>query len=536
VVLFDERWRENIFIIVSLGSALQYVRCSLSRGAEGIAKQRMGRKKLFTQSFAAGQVFMLTNVVYSLVSVPLALSYLSLKEFGLWAVVMQVAGFLLLLDAGFSSGAGRLLIDVKDNRPSKAYGRIILSTFLMLLCGAIFAVLAGITIAGSLVSWMRISPELTVSANTLLIGQICIAALTLPSRVIGGCLVAHGRIDLLNVAFSVSLLIGLSAMGIALAAGAGLYALLWANAAAATYTIAATLVYSHNRKYLPRYTELGLPRWRDVSNVLRLSGNIFLNQIGHMILNVSQAILLGRFAGLESVGIWSVGSKLYNLILQAADKVIQSAGPLCSEMWARSEMFRFNFRMQQLKVLTWLACSLGAACLIAFNSPFISIWTSDKVVWDKGFNYLLALLFVLRSFSNMESIPIVASKVYKMYRFIPLCEAALFIGAAAILIPIMGIAGLLIAALLAVCVITMPYVIYCEYSRVGGENYSRALGFCAVALGCMPSIVAWWITSQLTDRVDLWIRLPVTTAMVLLSCVPIGWMTARRILTSRDPF
>ena len=87
----------------------------------------MTRKKLFSQSLAAGQLFLLGNIVYSIASVPLALSYLSIEEFGLWAVVMQTANFLLLLDAGFSSGAGRLLIDVKDKRPCKAYGRMVVT-------------------------------------------------------------------------------------------------------------------------------------------------------------------------------------------------------------------------------------------------------------------------------------------------------------------------------------------------------------------------------------------------------------------------
>lgn len=487
----------------------------------------MNRKKLFSQSLVAGQVFLASNVIYSLASVPLALSYLSVEEFGLWAVVMQTANFLLLLDAGFSSGAGRLLIDVKDNRPCKAYGRLVTATLGILCCAAALVVLVGLSAAEALVSWMRVSPDLSATAVTLLTGQILLVALTLPARTIGGCLVSHGRIDLLNLAFTVAMIISLAVMWASFRSGAGVYSLLWANGAGALYSIVATLVYAANRKYLPEQVELGLPKREDFCKVFRLSGNIFLNQIGGAILNVSQAIVLGRFAGLETVGVWSVGSKLYNLILQATDKLVQSAGPLCAEMWSRGETERFNHRFEQLKRLTLVACSIGAASLIGFNSQFIVVWTGNKVTWDTTFNCLLALLFAARSFTSMESIPIIASKAYRNYRFIPLIEATVFVGLAATLIPSCGIIGLLYAALAAAIIITLPYVIYRERSRLGYGNVKKGISFLSLFAGGLPVAVAWWTVSFEATKEDLLIGTANAALLVLISCVPIVFITWR---------
>lgn len=487
----------------------------------------MDRKKLFSQSVAAGQVFLVSNVIYSLASIPLALSYLSVAEFGLWSVVMQVANFLLLLDAGFSSGAGRLLIDVKDHRPCKAYGRLFVSTLVILLCAASLALLLGLAMAENLVHWMRVPADLGRPAFTLIAGQIIIAALTLPARTIGGCLVAHGRIDLLNVAFTIAMFTSLAAMWVAFRAGAGVYSLLWANGASAVYTVVATFVYASKRGFLPARAEWGPPEWADFTKVLHLSHNIFLNQIGGMILNVSQAILLGRFAGLETVGVWSVGSKLYQLILQATDKLVQSAGPICAEMWARGEISRFDHRFAQLKRLTLLAGSMGAAFLIAFNSQFIFVWTNNRVAWNEPYNYLLALLFAVRSFTTMESAPIIASKAYQSYRFIPLVEAFAFVGLATMLIPSYGIMGLLLSALAAAISITMPYVIYRERARVGAGSSRRSLGLCFLIAGCLPVATAWWATRVVAAQIDLWAGVGATALIVLTSCLPILWMTWR---------
>ena len=496
----------------------------------------MTRKKLFSQSLAAGQLFLLGNIVYSIASVPLALSYLSIEEFGLWAVVMQTANFLLLLDAGFSSGAGRLLIDVKDKRPCKAYGRMVVTTLSILSLASLIALLAGLALAKSLVNWMQISPNLSGPAVALITGQIIIAALTLPARVVGGCLVAYGRMDLLNVAFTVSLVVSLAAMWLAFRNGAGIYSLLWANGAGAAYTVLSTLAHALKRKYIPKRAELATPTLKDLRNVIGLSHNIFLNQIGGMVLNVSQALLLGRFAGLEMVGIWAVGSKLYNLVLQATDKMVQSAGPICSEMWARNEMLRFDLRIRQLRQLTFMAGSIGAASLIAFNSPFIAVWTGGRVAWNPACNYLLALLFFLRVVAATESVPIVVGKVYKAYRFIPLIEAAVFVSFATVLIPSNGIIGLLVAALVSALAISVPYVAYREASRVGRGQYKAGLKLSIWGAVCLPPAAAWLTRHFIAEKADTPFGIAASLTLVFFSCVPILLLTLRHIRSSEASF
>ena len=74
----------------------------------------MSRFRNFAQSLASGYVLLGVNVLYTLVSVPLALRYLSKPEFGLWGVTTMVAGYLALVDMGMSASVARLLIDQKD--------------------------------------------------------------------------------------------------------------------------------------------------------------------------------------------------------------------------------------------------------------------------------------------------------------------------------------------------------------------------------------------------------------------------------------
>lgn len=55
----------------------------------------MSRRANLTKALASGYGAMAVNVVFTLGSVPVALSYLSTAEFGLWALVSQLATYLL---------------------------------------------------------------------------------------------------------------------------------------------------------------------------------------------------------------------------------------------------------------------------------------------------------------------------------------------------------------------------------------------------------------------------------------------------------
>src|SRR5574337_1296470 len=106
----------------------------------------MSRFKRFAHSLVSGYALLAANILYTLVSVPLALHYLSTEEFGLWMLVTQVCNFnQIVIDLGMSGAVARILIDHKDDADSTAYGAVIQTGFLVLLVqGALMAVVGGL--------------------------------------------------------------------------------------------------------------------------------------------------------------------------------------------------------------------------------------------------------------------------------------------------------------------------------------------------------------------------------------------------------
>lgn len=89
----------------------------------------MSRLKNYTRSMMSSYSALAVAVLYNLAAVPLALHYLSKAEFGLWALTLQIAGYIALIDLGMGSSVTRILIDHKDNRTSGHYGGVIQSGF-----------------------------------------------------------------------------------------------------------------------------------------------------------------------------------------------------------------------------------------------------------------------------------------------------------------------------------------------------------------------------------------------------------------------
>src|SRR5687768_4197347 len=101
----------------------------------------MARLKHYVRSLGSGYLLLITNTLYALCSVPLALRYLADAEFGLWALVMQVIAYIALIDFGITAATSRILIDYKDK--AEEFGSILRTTTIVNLTQAALALGVG---------------------------------------------------------------------------------------------------------------------------------------------------------------------------------------------------------------------------------------------------------------------------------------------------------------------------------------------------------------------------------------------------------
>ena len=146
----------------------------------------MTRSKRFAHSLLSGYLLVGVNVVYTLISFPLGLHFLSKEEFGLWTAVMQVASLnLILIDLGMSGSIARILIDHKDEKNSSSYGTVILTGVLVLCVQAALIAALGSLLSFWLPDWMKIPEKFWRIFRILMMAQCMVLGVGYAGRIFG---------------------------------------------------------------------------------------------------------------------------------------------------------------------------------------------------------------------------------------------------------------------------------------------------------------------------------------------------------------
>lgn len=398
--------------------------------------------KFYLRSLSTGYGMLGIGAVCSLVSVPLALHYLSAEKFGLWTVVLQIAGYFALIDTGVSSSVGRLLIDHRTERPSREYGAIFWGGFFVLCVMALVVAAAGLCLLPFLPHMLRIDDALQPTFSVLAAVQIVITALSLPVRAVGQSVLSASRYDLIHLCLSASLLSNLAALWVAFMLGAGIYAFVWAGAAGLVVSAVLQLLAAIVQGTLPETGEHRLPTPREWRPLLGFARDVVFLQVGNTLVFSTQTVIVGSTLGLTSAATWAAGSKLFTLFLQVAGKVSEVAGPQMAEMHVSDEGARLAATLRKILAFTVLTAGAGALLLVVGNSVFVFVWTGGKIDWPYGASAFLGLWLVLSATANALTAHAVAQKRITRLRYVFLLEGICGTAIAWWIAPVGGLTGI----------------------------------------------------------------------------------------------
>lgn len=338
----------------------------------------MSRLKRFAHSLISGYVLLGANMVYTLASVPLALSYLSRKEFALWALATQVTSYIALVDFGLSASASRVLIDYKDRRSTGEYGSMVQTGALVGLTQGTLVMAVGLVVSFFIGPLLEIDQTLQHDFKWLMVGQCVLVAVGFYVRIVSHMLTAHQRYDIAN--YTSAGLFGLSfvVMWWCFEHGFGVYSTIWGLAVGTVASILVICLACSRLKFFPRQGEWGKPNWRAFKELFAFARDFFIFAVGAQMINASQIILLQRLSGLEAVATWSVCTRVFLVLSQVVSRVFDYSSAALAEMIVRQEMALLQKRFRE--IVTFSAClSVAAAAMLALcNSTFVSVWTSGR--------------------------------------------------------------------------------------------------------------------------------------------------------------
>ncbi len=449
----------------------------------------MSRFQQFVQGVGSSWLATLATVLYSLLSVPIALRYLTTEEFGLFVLLLQVAGYFTLVEIGMSAATARILIDYKDRPNDGGYGSVILTGAYVFFTQALIIVTVGLLAAPWIVGAIGVPDAFSDVATMLLRCLAVTSALSLSFRIYGSVLYANKRLDLINAFMGSNMLLGLVILAWILAAGGGLAGLVWLFAAQTIVPIFLSFFACHKLGFLPHKGSWGKPSIEKFRQLFRFGKDMFLVNVGIQVLEASQLIIVTRTMGLTAAAIWSVSTKLFSLVYQLITKIEGTAIVFFAEMMVRGESQRLSARFRQIYQLTAGVAVLALVGVVAINQPFISIWANSSLAWSVQLSGLMAVLVFLNVLTRCGADLIIHSKEIAAFRYVYFAEAAAFVLLSLLLTRVFGFYGILIASLLCLLLFRATYITW----RIA--NYFH-----------QPMNVFWWT----------WIRRPLGAALLLI--------------------
>jgi O-antigen/teichoic acid export membrane protein len=405
------------------------------------------RTKNFVFGLSASYLATGVNIIYTALSVPLALNYLSKDEFGLWSLAQQIVGYLMLLDLGVSSAISRFIANHKDDVNGGDYGRLLLTGAIVFAFLGAFIVFAGLVFSIFAPTLFSIPPTLGRDFTNTLMVITSFAGFSFALRSLTAPLWAFQRMDILHLMSSLSLVTGFAALWFGFHLGWGIYSLALAPIPGILLSPAISFWISRRGGFYPSPGCWGRPNWTLFRRIFSFGQDIAWVTLGSQLVNASQIMILSRFAGLDVAATFAVGTKLFTLGQQLAGKIIESSAPGLTEMFVRGDMARFKINFSNIVSATTFVASLGATGLIAINTATVAIWTSGAIHWTLASDALLAGLLIASSLTRCLITRFILAGGYGPVRHIYFVEGCIFIAVAIPATTYYGIVGILTSSL-----------------------------------------------------------------------------------------
>jgi O-antigen/teichoic acid export membrane protein len=484
----------------------------------------MSRLKYYSRALLASYGALGATVAYTLISVPLALAYLPTREFGLWALIVQIGNFLQMAEIGMAGACARIVIEHKDDR--RSLDEMIKVTSVLFLAQGACLCAVGLAVAPLLTGVLQVPEELRETFLSMVRIYVLIFAAGYVLRLFQVLLFAFQRNDLSGYGLMGSFALQLLVLWAGFRVGMGLWSLL-ASYAAAVALQSGFCLLACARLRLIAWGFWRAPFRRDLFvQTLLFAKDRALVIVGLQTLGVLPVFLITRFLGLEAVAAWTVGTRLFVLLRDVLYRLHDTAYPALAEMFTRGERDRFAQRHQSLTILA-LTLGGGAGALIGgINTAFVSVWTSHQIVWSPTLDLLLAAWLLLALSVHSHWIAISITRNIGATRLVFFAEALLVGTLVGFMLNAFADLTWVAAALVAAsALLSLPYTSW-RTARLLDRRFSE-VAFAWLRPGLtvlIPALLAAGLARAGMGPLPPAAELAAVGAVVLLVALPILWL------------
>lgn len=282
------------------------------------------------------------------------------------------------------------------------------------------------------------------------------------------------------------------------------------------------------RKYAPVFEIKETLSFLEKKEIFNDTKATLCHKIGGVVLNSTDSIILSKFAGLLSVGLYSnyslIIGNLSTLAKQILSNTTASLGNACAELNAQE---RYKVYRNLVFLNLWIASTL-TICLYVLINPFIELWVGKSMLLNKLTVISLCAQFFFELARQVNLSYTSASGLFVKDIYRPFIEAGINLVVSIVLVNILGIAGVFLGTVIS-CVTTVtwrePYLIFkYDLKRKANEYIANFIIFiCFTLLLCVIFEV---IFTRFITNFFMWVICGLAI-MILTQCIFVAFMHKR---------
>ncbi|HSL24333.1 MAG TPA: hypothetical protein VK886_22555 [Vicinamibacterales bacterium] len=475
------------------------------------------RRAMLASAFAYLQFA--TSIVLGLIVVPMVLSHVDVRSYGLWLTAADLLGYAALLDLGIFGVLPWLVAQADGAGDHDRLRRAISNaTAAALALGALVA-LAAIAMWHWVPAWVHMTDADRAALSGPLLVYLAGSVVSLPLHVAGATVTGlqdyafGGTVSLIRSLVAAVLTIGL------LLAGYQLYALAFGVAIPSIGAGAAMLFRLHTRfRHLARGWPV--PTVQGVRWLLHESVGAWLGVFGWRLLSTTNAIVLTAAGHPELVPLYSCTARLSTVLTQMGWVLPDSGLVGLAQLQGEGRPARLREVSAALLKLHVIIAGGTATLLVAVNPAFVSWWVGPQLYGGDTLNVLLAAGLLLGAITHaLVTVSAVLGRRVEV-GVAAIVNGLLQVGLAFLLVQRIGYVGLAVAALASAAVTTLPVAIRLAAATAGVSATASLLALRDWALRAAVPVAIALAVGLLAPAG----RLPLALAMWVPVAVAYVWL------------
>jgi O-antigen/teichoic acid export membrane protein len=201
---------------------------------------------------------------------------------------------------------------------------------------------------------------------------------------------------------------------------------------------------------------------------------MLLYRIGAYVVNSTDNLLISKFIGVISVGIFSNYIMLLGLAKSVTIYISTALTPSIGNQAETQSLDKISHVFGTLYFFFFWMSASTTICFAVLLNPFVKLWIGDGFLLSNATVFFLVVNYYILMMRRIMVSYRNALGLYEVARWKPVVEAAINIIASLVLLKYLGVLGVVIGTTISEVTTSLwiePYVMYKYYFKTGQKNY-----------------------------------------------------------------